>query len=407
MVDGIDRVVGRLDALLKKLGVELPDAMDAGADKIVRGLGAAGEAAGRFGKQTASAAQDAQAAMDALSFGSSPGGIKEIPLQLLAAIQAAQLFSGTFSEQMGKAKVAADTVAKTVASIAIDQPIVPPLTGPWSVDGAGGEAKIENVDRPIFGQAGSAIGAVMSQAMMKIFSGTFSEQMGKAKTLVENVVKTRGYVHDTGASDSPVVSSKPKTALPGQGPDDATVEAMLAALIKAGAPVNPQAPGGSDWHGGVTGGMGVPVWPQDVRDGMGSAWGEDDTALREQLALQLQVADAVKSFASQLGDVTAVMGEMRSTMSGEGLPARVLASAFEPEKAATEALKGQESALQSLLKHMSENTPETVESAPINITVQAWDSEDVAKRGVQQIIRALKANAYHQTPKFKDVLGLT
>jgi hypothetical protein len=71
--------------------------------------------------------------------------------------------------------------------------------------------------------------------------------------------------------------------------------------------------------------------------------------------------------------------------------------------------------MQSALKRqldVQQQMLETAQAEPaaqqdVNITIQSWDSEDVAKRGVPQIIRALKTNSFHQTPKFKEALGLT
>jgi hypothetical protein len=71
--------------------------------------------------------------------------------------------------------------------------------------------------------------------------------------------------------------------------------------------------------------------------------------------------------------------------------------------------------MQSALKRqldVQQQMLETAQAEPaaqqdVNITIQSWDAEDVAKRGVPQIIQALKTNAYHQTPKFKEALGLT
>jgi hypothetical protein len=64
-----------------------------------------------WARDAAEAAEAAKDAVDTVSFGSSPGGIKEIPLQLALARQAATEFSRHMVAQMTSAKIAATSLA--------------------------------------------------------------------------------------------------------------------------------------------------------------------------------------------------------------------------------------------------------------------------------------------------------
>ena len=137
-------------------------------------------------------------------------------------------------------------------------------------------------------------------------------------------------------------------------------------------------------------------------------------ALTDLDTAQAQVADLQQSMVSNFSGViegvmaakASVVEAMRNTVQGAemSLPTKLVATAFEPDAAMQSALKRQLDVQQQML--------ETAQAEPaaqqdVNITIQSWDSEDVAKRGVPQIIRALKTNSFHQTPKFKEALGLT
>lgn len=106
LTQGFDRVVDRLNALLRGLGL-IPAAAET-----------AGTAAGGAFARIRDAAENAAAAVDTLNFGSSPGGLKEIPIQFDLGAEAAVVFAETVVREMDIAKRRVDTTAGAVEEVA-------------------------------------------------------------------------------------------------------------------------------------------------------------------------------------------------------------------------------------------------------------------------------------------------
>jgi len=99
MKDVNERILTVLLAIADVFGATIPDS-----------LRRAGDAAIEFGRVATRSFEEAGAAADAISFGQSPGGLKEIPLMLAKAREEGLVFSSSFITSMGKVSKEVDSM---------------------------------------------------------------------------------------------------------------------------------------------------------------------------------------------------------------------------------------------------------------------------------------------------------
>ena len=118
-IEATDRLIEALDSLIATLTGVGDEAAEAGGEAEGAFGDAAGAAGGigdeldridfnKFVKDAEAAGREAQAAFDRVSFGESPGGIKEIPLQLNAARRSLSDFQRSALDSIGRTQAGVD-----------------------------------------------------------------------------------------------------------------------------------------------------------------------------------------------------------------------------------------------------------------------------------------------------------
>ena len=120
MLEGLSAIItalgGELPAAFRKTtdagilaGRKVATAFD-GTAKAVVGVGTAldGTDWAGWSQEAVDAARDAEAAVDGVTFGTSPGGLKEIPIMLQKATTAAQAFGDAWQSEMRAAQLSVD-----------------------------------------------------------------------------------------------------------------------------------------------------------------------------------------------------------------------------------------------------------------------------------------------------------
>jgi hypothetical protein len=136
---GFKQLQGTTDTATKETSDGIKD-VGTSVDTLTVKLDQSKEAFKSWALMAVEAAKYVKTSIDTVSFGSSPGGIKEIPIQLAKANEAAKEFENIFTNSMGQATAAIPTSGPMVSAMpmAMGAPVVTTAGVPPGVPSAVG-----------------------------------------------------------------------------------------------------------------------------------------------------------------------------------------------------------------------------------------------------------------------------